>query len=759
MFRNKEHNDDYELNLIVAEVLGTQPPVRPEPQPTEEEEPVKEFPVKPVSEPAVQHSPQPTEPEAEPEEDVLIYLPKASVGGAPAGAVRIEEDEEDEAVRVVDDRTRAMPPEVAETLPPVPLAPIRPVEDNQLRFEGYDEEPVPPPTEEETEAMEANLREERERKASAFRIKLAGGEEEDNEPDEEPEQYETEYIEDFASYDDADAVRSELDFRLGKSRITLIASLILEAALVIVSILGQFGLLGSDMVFWVVTLLLFVGLLAVCGRTLRAGFADLRDGYPSSDTAAAVGGLLSLLQTVATVAHPDAAAENALAVLGGLGLVIASLARERQLRQLTQNFRFVGHTGTKTVCSCIEDEKVAMEIGHMAVASGVPQVAYYRPANFLTHFLARSYERADDRRQSRIFIPVMAGVSLVTAVVFGLMKSDWMAAFRLFVLLFMLGQPLALGAASFASLTRVSAGVLRKGGLLINRQDAASVAHTHALAVDAIELFPGECVVLGGIKTFSGTRIDDAIIDAASVSIAAGGPLSEVFRRIIENKLDLLHEVETLTYEQEMGLSGWVNGRRVLVGNRRLLENHGVDVPSRDYEMRYSKGDRQLVYLSTAGELSAMFVVSYIRSEEIAKAVHRLGRSHITLLVRTCDPNITSELICRTLGADDYYVEVLGSTARRRFEQLVGEEPTDQPAGIASNGRIEGQAAALVGSRRLHTALRTLQIAAMLLSVVLLAFVAVVSFTQPETFKVMTALLYMLLSALLSLVLPLLLGA
>ena len=90
--------------------------------------------------------------------------------------------------------------------------------------------------------MEANLREERERKASAFRIKLAGGEEEDNEPDEEPEQYETEYIEDFASYDDADAVRSELDFRLGKSRITLIASLILEAALVIVSVLGQFGL-------------------------------------------------------------------------------------------------------------------------------------------------------------------------------------------------------------------------------------------------------------------------------------------------------------------------------------------------------------------------------------------------------------------------------------------------------------------------------------------------------------------------------------
>ncbi|MBQ1211176.1 MAG: hypothetical protein IIX68_05185, partial [Clostridia bacterium] len=202
-----------------------------------------------------------------------------------------------------------------------------------------------------------------------------------------------------------------------------------------------------------------------------------------------------------------------------------------------------------------------------------------------------------------------------------------------------------------------------------------------------------------------------------------------------------------------------VNGRRGLVGNRRLLENHGVDVPSRDYELRYSKGDRQLVYLSTAGELSAMFVVSYIRGEEIAKAVHRLGRSHITLLVRTCDPNITSELICRTLGADDYYVEMLGSTARRRYEQLVREQPSDEPASIASNGRIEGQAAALVGSRRLHTALRMLQIASMIAGVALFTFAAVISFTQPAAFPILTALAYMLLSAVAHLILPLLLGA
>lgn len=129
---------------------------------------------------------------------------------------------------------------------------------------------------------------------------------------------------------------------------------------------------------------------------------------------------------------------------------------------------------------------------------------------------------------------------------------------------------------------------------------------------------------------------------------------------MIENKTDMLPPVDTLVYEQDMGLSGWVGGRRVLVGNRRLLENHGVDVPSRDYENRYAKDGRQLVYLSTAGELSAMFVVSYIADEGIAQSLHSMEKAGLTLLVRTCDPNVTESLICGTFDMDSYYVEVMG---------------------------------------------------------------------------------------------------
>ena len=254
-----------------------------------------------------------------------------------------------------------------------------------------------------------------------------------------------------------------------------------------------------------------------------------------------------------------------------------------------------------------------------------------------------------------------------------------------------------------APLLRAAKRSLRRGAMLTGWRAVKDFGHVHALAVDALELFPSESVLLHGIKTFSGTRIDEAIMDAAAVSISAGGPLSSVFRRVIEDKVDILQEVDTLVYEQDMGLSGWVGGRRVLVGNRRLLENHGVDVPSRDYESRYAKEERKLVYLSIAGELSAMFVISYLGDESIGKAVRMLGKEGITLLVRTCDPNITEELICDAFGLDSYYLEVMGAAAGRAYDRLIKEETGEEEAVLASNGRLEGMAAALAYCRRLRT--------------------------------------------------------
>ena len=84
------------------------------------------------------------------------------------------------------------------------------------------------------------------------------------------------------------------------------------------------------------------------------------------------------------------------------------------------------------------------------------------------------------------------------------------------------------------------------------------------------------------------------------------------------------------------------------------------------------------------------------------RALHGLTKRGITLLVRTCDPNVTEELICSVYELDPYYVEVLGATAGRSYSNLVkGCEPESE-AVLASNGRLEGMADSLARCSRLR---------------------------------------------------------
>ena len=172
---------------------------------------------------------------------------------------------------------------------------------------------------------------------------------------------------------------------------------------------------------------------------------------------------------------------------------------------------------------------------------------------------------------------------------------------------------------------------------------------------------------------------------------------------MIEERTDFLKDVESLAYEQDMGLSGWVGGKRVLVGNRRLLQNHGVEVPEKSYEERYTKDGRCAVYLSTGGELSAMFVVSYLAEPGIAARLRALQKENVQLLIRTCDPDVTAARVCEVMRLPDGAVTVLTAGEGRTYEGLLtAEKETPEEALIASGGRASGKINVLLQSIRLR---------------------------------------------------------
>ena len=711
------------------------------------------------------------------EDDVRIYEPAQKTPPTSEKAAGTPEKEplpKPEAASVADGATRIveLPGQIKTvtktTQKPLPAGSETEEIDGQLSLEDYVGEEQ---QEGESEAdWEERLRRTRQEKISAFRLlagdrpngfKLSGEDEEDNDPSEEPDLFDDEELEDFSSYEEADAVLNELVYRRRTGWITLMLTGVTELVLIWLTVMAHLSVtppMGVHFYIAIHAFLLLVMML-INHRMVGSGIANLFRFKADADSAVTTASLFTLLHTL-TLFFNTAAVASGEAVLftgvAGLGLLLGAVGGQMRLGRICENFRFVSHPSDKYAAHRIDDPRVAVEIGRSAVALGEPEVVYFKKTDFLGRFLEKSYGDDGSDRAMRLYVPLSVLVSAllgVCALMAG--KATAWNALSLGVGTLCLASPAAALMSSNFPLLRAAKRLLRRGAMLIGWDAVREFGELHALAVDAQELFPSENVLLHGIKTFSGARIDEALLDAAAVSIMAGGPLSGVFRRVIENKTDMLPAVDTLVYEQDMGLSGWVGGRRVLVGNRRLLENHGVDVPSRDYENRYAKGDRRLVYLSTAGELSAMFVVSYVADDGIRHALHDLEKCGMTLLVRTCDPNITEQLVCDTFEMDSYYVEIMGVTAGRSFEKLIAEpEKANPDAVLASNGRVEGMAAALTGCRRLRTGV-ALSVAAQVIGGVLgLALGAFLAFTSGLPLPPLYALAYLLGWAVVSWLLP-----
>lgn len=99
-------------------------------------------------------------------------------------------------------------------------------------------------------------------------------------------------------------------------------------------------------------------------------------------------------------------------------------------------------------------------------------------------------------------------------------------------------------------------------------------------------------------------------MDAVSVLGSCDSPLTPLFREMVPDG-HILQKVESLEYQDEMGLSAWVGGRRVLIGNRQLMDAYGVELPSEEWEERYTQNGNRVLYLSNSGQAAAMYILSY----------------------------------------------------------------------------------------------------------------------------------------------------
>ena len=188
--------------------------------------------------------------------------------------------------------------------------------------------------------------------------------------------------------------------------------------------------------------------------------------------------------------------------------------------------------------------------------------------------------------------------------------------------------------------------------------------------IDAEELFPADSIDLEGIKTFVEYKVDESLLCGIAILKEAQNPIANAFDSVVSETKETLPEVESVLYEDELGLVGWINGERILVGSRALMEKYQVETPSDDYEDKFSSNGRQITYLARAGRPVAMLVTRYHADPELKSEMQRAEANGISFLIRTTDHNITDDLVAQLYNLFYRSIKVLptglGNVLKRR---------------------------------------------------------------------------------------------
>ena len=261
----------------------------------------------------------------------------------------------------------------------------------------------------------------------------------------------------------------------------------------------------------------------------------------------------------------------------------------------------------------------------------------------------------------------------------------------------------------------------------------------NAIAISSDELFPKGTIRLVDMKLLSPNPIDQSMLDAEAIASAIHSPLAGIFKQMdTSNAYEIPNqEVDTVIYEEKMGISGWVNDRRVFVGNRDLLIAHGfAGLPPAELDKKIMRKGYFPVYIASNNILCALLVVKYEPDEDIIYEMQRLANTGTTIIVNNCDPNINANMLTDYFELYSDTIFVMSKQGSDYYKALTVHKE-HRRAGAAYKSRVEGLLASLTASINIKkyisrmTAFYICSIVFGLLALTTLIFTSLSSFITP----------------------------
>ena len=244
---------------------------------------------------------------------------------------------------------------------------------------------------------------------------------------------------------------------------------------------------------------------------------------------------------------------------------------------------------------------------------------------------------------------------------------------------------------------------LQYSSVILGYSAVEEFSDTNSVMVDAVQLFPKESVDLINLKLLSTEPLDECILLASSLVFRSDSVLKNSFYKILKGKLDMLYPVESYIYEDERGLSGWIDNKRVLLGTRQHMEDHSIDgLPPVSKEAEYGKGN-VILYLSISGVICTMFVLKITPSISVTKWMQALEKEGVVTVVRNVDGFLTQEFLESLFDLDNGSIKMLPFRYHKEYENEVGFNERESSPMMCS-GSFPSFAMLITGVKKIRSA-------------------------------------------------------
>jgi hypothetical protein len=513
-------------------------------------------------------------------------------------------------------------------------------------------------------------------------------------------------VEDYTGEEDEKSILYELNHNIRKLFMRSLLSGIIAAVVVVLTIVTRIfpSAICSAVPFApaAYAILLFVLMAAslVLNRVaMMSGLSPLVHIKGNSDTAVAVAGAAGMIQIIVSffcLGDLNGFHVNYYTVIPMLAFFANNVGKLYMVLRVKDNFKFVSSKGQKYASKIYNNESVAMQM-MSGTAADRPIIAYQHKTEFPSNFLKISYAPDPSEDLASKLAPITTIASIIIAVMYGVVKLSFADALNAFALITAVSVPVATLLSVNAPVRKLCKTLLSYGSMLSGYPSVKQFCDSTAIMIDANELFPAESISLEGIKTFEDYGIDESLLCGIAILKEAQNPIANAFDSVVAETEETLPEVESVLYEDEIGLVGWIKSERILVGSRTLMEKYSVEVPNMEYEEKYTSQGRQVTYLSRAGRLVAMFVTRYTPDAQLKAEMQRAETNGISFLIRTTDYNVTNDLVAKLYDLFYRSIKVLPTGLGNVLKEAEDTVEETSRSYLITNGKAASLARAVTG--------------------------------------------------------------